>query len=69
MTPDQQRRKKEFDQLFESIPGKNTDRIKRVCDILFCKNNSVRIWRMANPPRVIPDAKLKILQRALTGEA
>lgn len=63
MTPEQ--RKAEFDRLYESIPGKNTDRIKRVCDVLFCKPNSVRIWRMAKPPRVIPEAKLRILERAI----
>lgn len=60
-------RQAEFNRLFETIPGKNTDRIKRVCEILFCLPNSVRIYRMKNPPRVIPEAKLKILQRALEG--
>lgn len=63
MTP--QDRKAEFDRLYESIPGRNVDRIKRVCEILFCKPNSVRIWRMAKPPRVIPEAKIKILEAAL----
>lgn len=65
MTPAE--RQAEFNRLFESIPGKNTDRIKRVCEILFCQPNSVRIYRMKKPPRVIPEAKLKILQRALGG--
>ena len=63
MTPKE--RQAEFNRLFESIPGKNTERITRVCEILFCKPNSVRIYRMKTPPRVIPEAKLKILQRAL----
>lgn len=63
MTPDQQRRKQEFDKLFESLPGKNVERLRSVADVLYCKINSVRIWRMKNPPRVIPEAKLKMLQR------
>lgn len=64
MTP--QERKAAFDRLYESIPGKNMDRIQRVCEILFCKPNSVRIWRMTKPPRVIPEAKIRILEAALS---
>lgn len=63
MTPTE--RKAEFDRLFESLPGRNIERLRRVADALFCKENTVRIWRMKAPPRVIPEAKLKILQRAL----
>lgn len=61
----QEQRKAEFDRLYESIPGKNVERIRRVCDILFCKPNTVRVWRMAKPPRTIPESKLLILRRAL----
>jgi hypothetical protein len=63
MTPDQ--RKQEFDRLFEAIPGKNVERIRRVAEVLYCKENTVRIWRMKRPPRMIPEAKLRILQRAI----
>lgn len=62
MTPIQ--RTAEFNRLFESLPGKNVERIARVCDVLYCQPNTVRIWRMKKPPRVIPEAKLRILQRA-----
>jgi hypothetical protein len=65
MTPDQERRKKEFDQLFESIPGKNIDRVRRVCQILHYQPNTIRILRMANPPRVIPERMLAILRKEL----
>lgn len=58
-------RKAEFDRLYESIDGTNMDRIERVCSILFCAPITVRIWRMEKPPRVIPEAKLKILRAAL----
>ena len=59
-------RQSEFNRLFDALPGpKNTDRIEAVCGALFCKPNSVRIWRMKNPPRIIPEAKLRILKRAL----
>lgn len=63
MTPIQ--RKNQFDQLFESIPGRNIDRIRRITGILFCAEGTVRQWRMKTPPRVIPAAKLAILQREL----
>lgn len=63
MNPDQKRRKEEFDRLFNSLPGKNVERLRAVADVLFCKTNTVRIWRMKEPPRVIPDAKLQMLQR------
>lgn len=56
-------RKHEFDKLFESLPGKNIDKIRAVCGALFCRENTVRTWRMRNPPRVIPEAKLKMLKR------
>lgn len=66
MTPAQ--RKAEFDRLFESIPGKNIDRINKVCSILFCKPNSVRLYRMKKPARYMPEAKIYILQKALDDE-
>lgn len=56
-------RKREFDKLFESLPGKNIEKIRAVCAVLFCQENTVRIWRMKQPARVIPEAKLKMLQR------
>lgn len=67
MTPEE--RRAEFNRLFESIPAKkNTERIQRVCEILFCKPGTVRIWRMKNsPPRMISESSLKILQRGLQG--
>jgi hypothetical protein len=65
MTEDQQRRKAEFDKLFDSLPGKNIEKIRRIADILYCRENSVRIYRLKKPTRVIPDGKLKILRREL----
>ena len=61
MTKEQ--RKAEFDRLFESIPGKNIERLHAVAEVLYCKLNTVRIWRMAQPPRVIPEAKLMMLKK------
>lgn len=55
-----------FNKLFEALPEKkNVDRLKRVAGLLFCQVNTVRIWRMANPPRVIPEQKLRMLQKSL----
>lgn len=66
MTP--QERQAEFNRIFESIPGKNMDRINKVCSILFCKPNSVRLYRMKKPARFIPEAKINILKKALDDE-
>ena len=63
MTPTE--RQAEFKRLFESIPGKNTDRIKRVCEVLEIKPNTVRIYRCAEPTRTPPERSIKLLRRAL----
>lgn len=61
-----EQRIKEFNQVFDAIPGKNDkERIDVVCGILFCKENSIRIYRMNEPTRVIPESKLRILKTAL----
>jgi hypothetical protein len=56
-------RKTEFNKLFDSLPGKNVEKIRAICAVLFCRENTVRVWRMNRPTRVIPEAKLKMLQR------
>jgi hypothetical protein len=61
MTPTE--RKTAFDKLFESLPGKNVEKIRAVAEALYCQPNTVRIWRMQKPTRVIPESKLKMLQR------
>ena len=63
MTPDQ--RKTEFDKLFDSLPGKNVEKIRRIADVLCCRENTIRIYRLKKTTRVIPEGKLRILQRAL----
>jgi len=67
MTPEQ--RKQEFDRLFESIPGKNIEKIRKVCSILHYKENTVRTARMKNPPKIMPERMLTILRDALEKEA
>lgn len=61
MTP--QERKRQFDALLAKMPGEKADKLNAVADLLFCKPDTVRIWALANPPRVIPEHKLKMLQR------
>lgn len=68
MNDDQKRRKAEFDNLFDKLPGSNVERLRAVAAVLYCQENTVRIWRMKNPPRVITDASLKILQRHFSGQ-
>lgn len=63
MTPDQ--RKTEFDKLFDSLPGKNVEKIRRIADVLCCRENTIRIYRLRKTTRVIPEGKLRILQRAM----
>lgn len=66
LTPEQLQRKAEFDELFEAIPEEtNIDKIRYVCGVLFCEENTVRGWRMRNPHRVPSASKLKILRAAM----
>lgn len=65
MTQDQQRRKAEFDKLFDSLPGKNVEKIRQVAKMLCCRENTVRIYRLKEPTRFIPDGKLQILRREI----
>lgn len=66
MAPDQ--RKIEFDKLFDSLPGKNVEKIRRIADVLCCRENTIRIYRLKKTTRVIPESKLRILQRELSGQ-
>ena len=61
MTPEQ--RIREFNELFDGLPGTNAERLRAVADVLFCAPNTIRIWRMNETHRVIPLAKLRMLQR------
>lgn len=64
MTPEE--RQAEFNRLFAALPGpRNVDRLRQVAGILHLRENSVRIYRMAKPPRVIPERSLRILRDAL----
>ena len=63
MTSEQ--RKAEFDKLFDSLPGKNVEKIRRMADVLCCAENTIRIYRLKKPTRTIPASKLRILQREL----
>ena len=67
MTPEE--RKAEFGRLFKSIPGRNIDRIRKVCALLHYKENTIRIFTMkGDNAKVMPEAKLKILKRELERE-
>ena len=69
LTADEQQRKAEFDRIYNAIPARaNIERIRYVCGILYCRENTVRIWRMRHPPRIIPVSSLKILRAALERE-
>ncbi len=69
MTPTDKRaeRAAEFERLLAAIPAeKNVDRIRKVCEILHCEENTVRVWRLrTGTKRVIPAAKLAILKDSL----
>ena len=63
MTP--QQRQQEFNALFDALPGKNIEKIRKVCAILHLQENTVRLYRMTKPARFIPERSLKILRNAL----
>ena len=64
MTPEQ--RQQEFRALFNSLPGKNIERIRKVCAILHLQENTIRLYLTRTPSRTIPERSLKILRDALT---
>lgn len=67
-----EQRRTEFMTLFNAIPGRNIDKIRKVCTILFYKENTVRIM-LVDPDRksggkTMPEAKLRLLRRELERE-
>ena len=60
-----EQRQAEFNVLFDALPGKNIEKIRRVCAILHLKENTVRLYRLNPPSRIIPERSLKILRDAL----
>lgn len=58
-------RRQKFNALFDSMQGRNVDRIRVVAGTLGIKENTVRIWLMQDSPRIIPAGSLAILQRDL----
>lgn len=63
MTPKE--RQDAFRATFDAIPGKNIEKIRRVCAILHLKENTIRLYLLKRPARTIPERSLKILQAAL----
>lgn len=59
----------EFHRLYATIPGKNTEKIQVVRDILCCKEITVRIYCMAKPTRACPEYKLNVLRDGLQKRA
>lgn len=67
---DRERRRQEFNQVFESIPGDDRARIERVCSILGYQPHTIRVLRCKTKAwKVIPQAKLDILRRELKRDA
>jgi len=56
-------RKQAFDALYDALPGSNADKVRTISRVLFCKPNTVRIWHLKAPTRIIPEAKLRMLMR------
>lgn len=69
-TTDRDKRRDEFNQVFESIEGDDNARIAKICEILGYRPHTVRVLRCrANAWKVIPQAKLDILKRELQRDA
>lgn len=68
-TTDRERRRTEFRQVFDAMPGTMPDRIMRVCEILGYRPNTIRVLLCRTQAwKVIPQAKLDILRRELARE-
>jgi hypothetical protein len=63
MTPKE--RQDAFNSMFDAMPGKNIEKIRRVCAILHLKENTIRLYRLKKPARTIPERSLLILREAL----
>ena len=63
MTPTE--RQAEFNALFDALPGKNIEKIRKVCAVLHLRENTIRLYRCNPPSRIIPERSLKILRDAL----
>ena len=66
MTPTE--RQAEFNRLFDALPGKNIEKIRKVCAILHLQENTIRLYRLKKPARYIPERSLKILRDALAAQ-
>lgn len=63
---EQEKRSNEFKRIFEAMPGRKVDKIRRIAgEILFCAPNTIRIYLCNEPKRVIPAGKLQILKKAI----
>ncbi len=67
---DRDRRRDEFNRVFEAIPGDDRQRTEKVCAILGYQPHTIRVLRCRTKAyKVIPQAKLDILKRELQREA
>lgn len=63
-----EQRSAEFHELWNRLPGRKIDKMRVVRDVLFASAVTIRIWRMKDTGRPIPEAKLRILQRHFGGQ-
>lgn len=66
---EQQERRQEFNRIFDSLPGKNVEKIRLVASIIGVKENTVRIYRTSTHSRTIPEFKLSVLREATSPKA
>jgi len=66
VNPDQQRRLKEFKELFARMPGRdNTKRMMATCMVTGLKPATIRQYRMEDPPRVPSEQVVKLMRMHL----
>ena len=58
----------EFSAIFAALPGKNIEKIRKVCAILHLQENTIRLYLCKPPSRIIPERSLRILRDALAGQ-
>lgn len=67
---DRDKRRDEFNRIYEGIPGDDRQRAEKVCAILGYQPHTIRVLRCRTKAyKVIPQAKLEILKRELQREA
>lgn len=60
-----EQRHAEFNKIIEMLPGKNADKLRKICELLECGEVTARRWQTPKCNRPIPEHKIKILKKLM----